>query len=88
MFCSNPKVVGVLSPRFLSVVDCFKLMSFAHHATSELKQVNYDTFWIKNAPYILVTFDVDVIFELPQINNLDGHYSQMKGMDKKYNDHS
>ncbi len=57
-------------------------MSFAPHATFELRKVNYNTFHIKNVPYILVTFDVDVLFELPPINNLDGHYSQMKRMDK------
>jgi hypothetical protein len=29
------------------------------------------------------TFDGDVLFELP-LNNLDGHFGQMQGMDKKY----
>jgi len=87
MICSNPKVVDE-SLYFLSVVDCLKLMSFAPHATFKLIEINYNTFHIKNVPCILVTFDVDVLFELPPINNPNGHYSQMKRMDKKYVNHS
>lgn len=32
------------------------------------------------------TFDGDVLFEFP-LDNLDGHFGQMQGMDKKYDGH-
>jgi hypothetical protein len=62
-------------------------MFFAPHATFELKEVSFDTFCIKNVPCIPTTFDGDVLFELPTINNPDGHFGQMQGMDRKYDDH-
>jgi hypothetical protein len=67
----------VFDPSFLSVVDCFKLMSFAHHAASELREFNYDTLHIENVPSISPMFDGDVFFELPLINNPNGHFGQM-----------
>jgi hypothetical protein len=85
-FQSNPKVVAIFSLSFF-VVDYFKLMSFASHATFELKEVNYNTFHIKNVPCIPSTFDGDVLFELPPINNPNGHFGQMQGMDRKHDDH-
>ncbi len=59
-------------------------MYFAPHATFELREVNYNTLHIKNVPYIPRTFDGDVLFEPPLVNNPDGHFGQMQGMDKKY----
>ncbi len=41
--------------------------------------------WV--VPCIPTTFDGDVLFELPLINNLDDHCGQMQGMDRKYNGH-
>jgi hypothetical protein len=63
-------------------------MSFAPNATFEFREVNYDTLCIKNVPSILATFDGDVLFELPLINNPNGHFGQMQKMDRKYDDHS
>jgi hypothetical protein len=54
-------------------------MFFAPHATFELKEVNYNTFCIKNVPCIPSTFDGDVLFELPPINNPNGHFVKCKG---------
>jgi hypothetical protein len=48
-------------------------MSFAPHATLELKELNYDTFWIENAPYIPSIFYGDVFFELRRVDNPNGH---------------
>jgi hypothetical protein len=86
-FQLKPKFVAILDPFFPNVVDCFKLMSFAPHATFELREVNYNRFCIKNVPCIPTTFDGDVLFELPLINNPDCHFGQMQGMDKKYDGH-
>jgi hypothetical protein len=84
---SKPKVIVIIGPSFHIVIDCIKLMSFAPHVASELREVNYNTLCIENVPYIPATFDGDVLFELPLVNNLDGHYGQMQGMDKKYDGH-
>jgi hypothetical protein len=63
---------------FLSVfVLGLKAMSFAPHATFELKKLNYDTLRIENIPCIPSTFNGDVLFELPLVNNIDGHSNQM-----------
>jgi len=62
-------------------------MSFAPHATFELNEVNYNTFHIKNVPYIPSTFDGDVLFDFPPINNPNGHFGQMQGMDRKHDGH-
>jgi hypothetical protein len=48
-------------------------MSFAVHAALELKELNYDTLWIENTPSIPSSFDGDVFFELPLVDNLSGH---------------
>ncbi len=63
-------------------------MSFAPCATLEFKELNYNTLWIKNVPSIISTFDVDILFEFPFIDNPHGHFGYMQGMDKKYNGHS
>jgi hypothetical protein len=57
-----------------NVLECFKAMSFALHATLELKKMNYDTLWIENAPSIPSIFYGDVFYELP-IDNPNGHPS-------------
>jgi hypothetical protein len=54
-------------------MDCFKAMSSAPNATLELKELNYDKFWIENVPNIPSTFDGDVFFELPSVDNPNGH---------------
>lgn len=59
---------------FSVVVLSFKSVSFAPRATSKLKKFNYDTICIENVPYIPSTFNGDVIFELPLINNINDHF--------------
>ncbi len=92
-FQSNQKVVYVFVPLFLVGKDNYtkkkrgsflnvvvlglKLVSFAPCATSELKKFNYDTLCIENVSYIPSTFNGDVLFELPLINNIDDHFDQM-----------
>jgi hypothetical protein len=64
----------MFTPYFFSVVDCLKAMSFAPHATLKLRKLNYDTFKIENVLSIPSTFDGDVFFELPPIDNLHNQF--------------
>ncbi len=52
-------------------------MSFVVHASSELRDLNYDNFCIGNVRCILSRFSGDVLFELPHVVSPDGHYGQM-----------
>ncbi len=63
-------------------------MPFNPHATLKLKELNYNTLHIENVPNILSTFDGDVFFELPLVDNLNNHSRQMQRMDRKYHGHS
>jgi hypothetical protein len=74
MFSSNLfDMLLQVHPFVLSVVECLKAMSFTLHATLELRELNYETFWIENAPSIPSTFGGDVFFELPLVDNPNGH---------------
>jgi len=75
-------------PFVLSVVDYLKTMSLATHVNSEFKDLNYDKFHIRNVYYILTTFNGDVLFKLPSIDNLNNHFGHMQGMDMKHDDHA
>jgi hypothetical protein len=59
----------------LSVVDYFRTMSLTMHASSELRDLNYDSFRIEIVPCISTTFNGDVLFELPPFVCLDDHFS-------------
>jgi hypothetical protein len=74
MFSSNPfDMLPQVHPFVLNVMECLKAMCFALHAILELKELNNDTLWIENAPSIPSTFDGDVFFELPLVDNPNGH---------------
>jgi hypothetical protein len=75
MLCSNPfnKLLQV-HPIVFSVMECLKAMPFAPHATLELTKLNHDAFWIENVFSIPSTFDGDVFFELPLVDNPNGHF--------------
>jgi hypothetical protein len=57
-----------------SVMECLNAMTFALRATLELRELNYDTLWIENVPNIPSTFDGDVFFELPLVDNPNGRH--------------
>ncbi len=71
----------------LSVVECLKAMSLIAHASSKLRDLNYNSFCIEIVPCIPTTFNGDVLFELPPLVSLDGHSNQMQGMDRKHDGH-
>jgi hypothetical protein len=58
MFYSNPfDMLPQVHPFVLSVMECFRAMFFALHATLELRKLNFDALWIQNVPNIPSTFD-------------------------------
>jgi len=65
-------------PSLLSVIDYLWAMSFVVHASSELRNLNYDNFCIENVHCILSRFSGDVLFELPHVVSHDGHSGQMQ----------
>jgi hypothetical protein len=69
----STKIPFARGPYVLSVVDYFMTMSFAAHANFKLRDLNCDSFCIEIVPYILTTFNGDVLFELPLLINPDGH---------------
>ncbi len=67
---------------FTRDVDSLKAMSLALHASSKLKSLNYGTITIEFVNCFPTKFNGDILFELPL-----GHFTQLQGMDKKYNGH-
>jgi hypothetical protein len=65
----------MFTPSFINVLDYFRAIFFAPHATSKLKELNYDTLQIENVVNIPSTFDGDVLFELPLVDHPSGHSS-------------
>jgi hypothetical protein len=55
-------------PYVLNVIDCLKAILFITHASSKLKDLNYDKFHIEIVHCILTTFNGDVLFELLLVN--------------------
>jgi hypothetical protein len=84
---SNTKIPCAKGPSVLRVVDYFRAMSLVAHANFELRYLNYDSFNIEIVPCILTTFNGDVLFELPPLVSLGGHFGQMQGMDRKHDGH-
>jgi hypothetical protein len=53
---SNTKISCAKGPYVLSVVDYFTTMSLTMHASSKLRDSNYDSFHIEIVPCIPTTF--------------------------------
>jgi hypothetical protein len=52
-------------PFVQNVLDYFRAMSFVVHASSKLRDLNYDNFWVENVHCIPTTFNDDFLFEPP-----------------------
>jgi hypothetical protein len=50
--------------------------------------LDYDKIPIQKVQILPITFDGDVLFELPSLLPNAHNLSQMQGMDKKYNGHA
>jgi hypothetical protein len=57
-----------------------KVMFQALHASSKLEELNNDTLCIDNVLSILITVYGNVFIELLLVDNLDGHFGQLQGM--------
>ncbi len=69
-------------------MDYLRAMSLAAHASSKLKDLNYDKFPIEIVCCIPTTFNGDVLFEFSPIVSPSSHYKQMQGMDMKHDGHA
>ncbi len=85
---SSTKIPFMGKASMLSVVECLRAMSFAMHASSKLRDLNYDSLCIEIVLCILTTFNGDVLFKLPPFNSPNSHSSQMQGMNKKHDSHA
>ncbi len=86
---SIPFLVSTSTSYVLNVVDCLWAMFRAPHTTSKLcfsKLLN--KLLIQKVPFVPIKFNGDVLFELPIVENLKCHFGQMRGMDKKYDNHA
>ncbi len=59
-------------------------MFWALHSTFKLKYLDCDRLLIQKVPFVSIKFNDDVFFEFFKIENPEGHFGQMQGMDKKY----
>jgi hypothetical protein len=67
---------------------CTQIILLAAHARFELKELNYDKFFIENLQCIPTPSNGDVLFEYALVVNFDGQYGEMQGMDKKHDGHA
>jgi hypothetical protein len=68
---------------FTSIVNLLKTMSLTPQGCSELKSLDYSAIIIEFVNYLPIKFNGDILFELPPMHHLLGHYGQVQGMDKK-----
>jgi hypothetical protein len=73
---------------FTSVVDLLKAMFLTPHASFQLKYFYYDAITIEFVNCLPTKFNVDILFELPLMRHLLGHFGQLQGMNKKYDGHA
>jgi len=70
---------------FEIVINCLTTMSVAPHSSNELRSLDYNKIKIQYVFSLSITFNDDIIFELPPIRLPTDHFGQMQGMDCKYN---
>jgi hypothetical protein len=63
-------------------------MFLTPNASNGLVTLYYDTINTQNVYYLLMNFDGDIIFKLFPLHQPIGHFNQMLGLDRKYNDHA
>jgi hypothetical protein len=57
------------------------------HASFELKSFDYGAITIEFMNFFPTKFNGDILFELPLVHHLLGHFEQLQGMDRNYNGH-
>jgi hypothetical protein len=73
---------------FSNVVESLKAMSLTPHISFELKSLHYGAITIEFANCFHTKFNGDILFQLPFVHHSLGQFGQLKGMDRKYNNHA
>jgi hypothetical protein len=73
---------------FENVIDCLKAMSIVPHSSNKLKSLDYNKIKIQYVSFMPITFNDNIISELPPIYLQTSHFGQMQGMDRKYDGHA
>jgi hypothetical protein len=73
---------------FSNIVESLKAMSLTPHIAFELKSIDYGAITIEFVNCLRTKFNGDILFELPLIHYPLKHFNQLKGMDKKYDNHA
>jgi len=63
-------------------------MSLTPHTCFELKSFNYKAITIEFVNCLPIKINGDILFELPLVCHLLGHFKQWQVMDKKFNGHA
>jgi hypothetical protein len=83
-----PPHVGHQQP--LSIVDSLMKLQASKGARNVFRSIDYDIFDIQRVQFLPLTFNGDVLFELPLFGNstLNSHAKLMQGMDKRHDGHT
>jgi hypothetical protein len=82
---SNLNMVHVWSVE--NVIDCLKVMSVVPHLSNKLRSLDYNKIKVQYVSFLPITFNDNIIIELPPICLPTSHSGQMQSMDHKYNGH-
>jgi hypothetical protein len=58
------------------------------HICFELKSLDYGAIIIEFMNCLPTKFNGDILFELPLVCHLLGHFGQLQGVDRKFNGHA
>jgi hypothetical protein len=68
---------------FTNVVNSLKAMSLTPHASFELKSFDYGAITIKRVNCLPTKFNGDILFELPHVCHMLGHFEQLQRYGQK-----
>ncbi len=68
---------------FTNVVDSLKTMFLTLHASFELKSLDYGAITIECVSCLPKKFNGDILFELPRVHHLLGHFEQLQRYGQK-----
>jgi hypothetical protein len=68
---------------FANVVDSLKAMSLTLHASFELKFLDYGAIIIECVNCFPTKFNGDILFEIPHVHHLLGHFEQLQRYGQK-----
>jgi len=71
-----------------SIISCLCAMVLPKQTSNELKTLDYDNIFLQKVQFLPIIFDGGILFKLPPIHSNAYNFSQMQGMDRKYNGHA